>query len=156
MPTWATVLITVVTALISGALGAVGATWWQTRHEGREAWRSRLIDAAQTFAANAVTAYRASQEALKPPHSQASLGRLRDAFDEVRTAAYRIDLLFGLESDTRSEAWAFVDAIDDVGICLRRNPPDVAEAKKLDLTAYLARHAFSKAAHDAIRALRMP
>jgi thiamine pyrophosphate-dependent enzyme len=43
---------------------------------------------------------------------------------EVRTAAYRVDLLFGNDSDTSRETWSFVDAIDDALIHLNRLPQE--------------------------------
>jgi hypothetical protein len=156
LPAWATVLIAVGSALVSGALGAVVANWWQTRHERREEWRSRLIEAADTFASHAVEAYRAADTAVDSPKSIQALQRLLEEYDQARTAAYRVDLLFGIDSDTRSEAWNFVDAIDDVSISLRRNPQEIADAKKRRTDAYLARYRFGKAAHDAVRELKLP
>lgn len=79
-----------------------------------------------------------------------------DAFEAARSSPYRVGLPFGNESDADSEAWMFVDAIDDTLITLRSTPIDMGEADALSIDAYVARYRFSKAAHDAVREFDVP
>jgi hypothetical protein len=149
-------VIAVGAALFSGALGAFATTWWKTQNDRREEWRTRLIEAADTFLQDAGKAYRVASDARHQPRDQEVMTTAVDAFDEVRSSAYRIDLLFGNEGAAHDEAWTFVDSIDDLLITLRRTPIDMAEANKLSTKAYLARYGFSKAAHDALREFDLP
>jgi hypothetical protein len=143
-------------ALVSGAFGAVAATWWQTRHERREAWRTRLIEAADTFSQEAVKSYSASARALERLGHTELLAEAEDAYDAARAAAYRVDLLFGHKSDTSTEAWHFIDAIDDLLITMRETPEDSQYAGQMSTKAYLTRHRFVEVAHAAIRAVEAP
>jgi hypothetical protein len=156
LPVWGTVVIAVGAALVSGAAGAIASAWLQTRNERREAWRSRLIDGAAAFAQAAVAAHSALAAAVDNPNDAAVMADAKKRYDDTRTATYMIDLLFGVESEPSTHAWKFVDSTDDALISLGRHPPEMKDAVNLSTDAFLARHRFSKAAHDAIRQLRLP
>lgn len=115
-----------------------------------------MIDGASAFAHAAVAAHSALAAAVDKPDDAAVVAEAKARYDDARTATYMIDLLFGVKSDPSAHAWTFVDSTDDALISLQRRPREMQDAAKLTTQADLARHRFSKAAHDAIRQLKLP
>jgi hypothetical protein len=56
LPAWATILFSIVTALLGGALGGIVARILQSRHERLEAWRDRLVPAFDDLATGVLQA----------------------------------------------------------------------------------------------------
>jgi hypothetical protein len=106
LPAWATVLIAIGGSLIGAAAGVVGAYFTlrgaslTIRHQEREAWRTRLIDAAQEFA----KAYAAFAVLLFP--ATATPDASFEAPDDIFTLLQRLEeastgvaLVFGPDSE---------------------------------------------------------
>lgn len=159
MPVWASVLVTVVTGLGAGTLGA-GLTAWNDR---QERFRDRLIEAADEFTAAAAEALVKLRDAVSAVREANDAARMKSSTEEAwehhdaalcRSA--RVDLLFGPGSATASSASAFLSHLAQASAVLR--PPDSdadgAERALVDGTADLQR--FHRAAFDEIRRAAPP
>jgi hypothetical protein len=163
---WAAVAIAVGSGLVIGALGAFASAWWNARHERREHWRSRLIEAADAFARNAVdgrAALRVLARAVAPGKgetlpSQGEVKQAQEVFsrtnDELRANVARLELLFGPTSDVVAAANDFVEGMGGMYADVRpdRDPQTARRAIADALVQMMkAQRVFAKLAHNAIR-----
>ena len=122
---WPELLITALGAsFVGGVLGGTLTTWLRGRIERDEAWRTRLIEAADEFMKlNAKAGLQGGvclhrfkdpgQDMMRDDGTVTDTGRVeiqltRDANTEARIGAYRVGLLFGPHSDTMAAASALV------------------------------------------------
>lgn len=116
-----TVLLSVVTAFVSGGLGGA---WWQGRSQREEAWRSRLVLAADEFVTGLTQALigladalasatreeieqdlaEDSQSVFDSAEVTAAVAESNRTTDEVHARLARIHLLFGPTSETARQA----------------------------------------------------
>jgi hypothetical protein len=131
-PTWATLVLAIIGG---GAVGTVLTTFWRIRHERAEAWRTRLLDAADDFTTGALQALMKleyvndwlwhSHEAGEGYLSEKEAAAMREAdglIQEARSRLARIQLLFGGKSDTGSSATAMIDELRAVSSALWPDP----------------------------------
>jgi hypothetical protein len=125
---WTELLITALGAsLVGGVLGGTLTTWLRGRIEREEAWRTRLIEAADDFMKLSSKAglqggaclHRFQDPAEDMMHDDgtvtdagpAALQLARDANTEARIGSLRIGLLFGPSSDARRAANLLVGSL---------------------------------------------
>jgi hypothetical protein len=115
--------VTLVAAIVGGgAVGTVLTTFWRIKHERAEAWRSRLLDAADDFATGALEALmklERMQDWLGFSHGGDDHGLSKPQADALREAdalvalararLARVHLLFGSKSPSGTSAGALVD-----------------------------------------------
>jgi hypothetical protein len=101
---------TVVVAIVGSAIGGVVGSWLQIRHHRHEAFRERMLEAANDAASSVATALSATRVALSEledamigagsSYEQASQARTKAsrALDGAGDFAGRVDLLYGLDS----------------------------------------------------------
>ncbi len=156
-----------VVAVVSSGIGGVVGALLQTRHERTEHLRDRLLTAADDLA----TAL--SQAILKVRHSlndfedhlttgarptgEGDLAGARRSIDEAIARVARVELLFGIESQTASAANATVVALRQAVDALHDSSPN--PTRTLDLAgerfrdASIQYRAFSTAAREAATGL---
>lgn len=100
---------TIIVAILGSAIGGVVGSWLQIRHQRREAFRERMLGAADEAAdaiGRALSATRISLSDVEnwmmdlgsSEAAAATARRAREALDEAEHFAGRIDLLYGLNS----------------------------------------------------------
>jgi hypothetical protein len=125
---WAAVLASaLVASFVGGVLGGTLTTWLRGRIEREEAWRTRLIEAADEFMKTTAHSMLLGGQCLhyfgepeSPAYAQDGsltndgrewIMKVRDANREARIAALRIALLFGNSSSTSVAADEMVTAV---------------------------------------------
>jgi hypothetical protein len=168
------VLLTVIAALLAGGLGAIVATWLRGRHERAEAWRDRLVPAADDFATGVVQALlagrdakRAGERALEEarmgeatlpggvladvPSVKHAVSELERLSDEAHARLARVQLLFGSTSDAGKAADEAVTMLRRATLLFRESPdPDVEGGNRQINLAHDAHLRFAAAARAAI------
>jgi hypothetical protein len=106
LPSWATIVLALAASAMGGLLGA----FLQTRHERREGFRDRMLEAADQAAASLADARGATRDVLgdvenhmiglrtSRQRTNALFTRARDAIDNGGSRVGRVELLFGLDS----------------------------------------------------------
>jgi hypothetical protein len=100
---------TVIVAILGSAIGGVVGSWLQIRHQRHEAFRERMLQAADDAATSIGAALSATRVALSDvedlmmqltPSEAASRThkQARQALDEAGNYAGRVDLLYGIDS----------------------------------------------------------
>ncbi len=177
MPAWATVLLAVVTALIGGSVGAIGARWLQGRHQRAEAWRDRLVPAADDFGTGVLQAILAVRDARRvvgdvlseqeigerPPGKspldfddvKAALTELERRIDVAHARLARVQILFGVDEPPTTEGESAILALRRGTTALSEWPiPDRETAERYLNEADDALGRFATAARSAIEAGR--
>jgi hypothetical protein len=114
---WAVVLVTALGgSLLGGVVGGLLTTWLRGQIEKNEAWRTRLIDAADSYCGQRMQAFLAASdclEFLESPDDEAwdsdrdipldrglaEIAKARDAENVAEVAFERVRLLFGHDSE---------------------------------------------------------
>jgi hypothetical protein len=127
LATTASPWLTLAVAVIGGgAVGSALTTFWRVRHERAEAWRARLLDAADDFVTGGLQALKLEangewfwlshmghNDGLSSPEANAM--RTADTLiDEARARLARIHLLYGTASVTGANATQLVGALRDM------------------------------------------
>jgi len=100
---------TILVAIVGSAIGGVVGSWLQIRHERQEAFRERMLEAADAAANSVAASLSATRLALveleswlidggPSERSSAAHERARHLLDETTDFAGRVDLLYGLDS----------------------------------------------------------
>jgi hypothetical protein len=155
--------LTILFALVGGgAAGTLASTFWRIRHERAEAWRSRLLDAADDFATGVLQAlmklermsgwiaFSDDSDYGYLTTAQAEGMKEADALiAEARARLARIHLLFGSASVAGSWATELVEKLREASKALWHDPEmggvDVAAADKALLAAREALEGFGTA-----------
>ena|SRR6266446_733405 len=133
LPAWAAVAI----ALGGTAIGAAGAVIGSYlalrsvrlthRHEVRQAWRTKMMEAAEDF----VVASNALAWSVRPHLLDAADGRavvdeqkLDEKWGELRRAGIRVCLVFGVDSRTCETAYALVELLREGIAAVTAGEPD--------------------------------
>jgi hypothetical protein len=170
LPAWATILA----ALGAGAIGALLTTWIRGRHERAEAWRDRLVPAADELATDILQAILALRDAsravagarvdeeLKLPSEravtvldlepvQAALQDAERCCDEAHARLARVQILFGVNEPPTIAAQRAIAALRATTTALKEWPvPDEDQgAAKLE-EAHEALESFATFARKAI------
>lgn len=139
-PTWGAILFAV---LGSSALGAIFGGYVTTRMRGRlereEAWRTRLIEAADNLNGGLVRALRPlgnllanasrgelplrSKDGTLTEHTAAVLTSVWALLDELEVSLSHVELLFSNDSDVYSEGWQTMRLIQRTSGLLDGRPP---------------------------------
>jgi hypothetical protein len=151
---------TVIFALIGSAIGGLLGSWLQIRHQRREAFRERMLEAADN-AANAIgAALTATRVALSEVENRMmnlttseatarSAQLAGDALDQGQHFAGRVDLLFGLNSGIgdalRTARGSLRRALAEAG----RSSPEIERAVKTFSEAEVAYEQFVEGAREA-------
>ena len=157
MPVWASVLITVIAAALSGGFGA----WlvaWNDRHER---FRDRMISAADDLVIAGSEGLIAVRDAIyQARHELAgrdqAVARAWKRRDVVLHRGARVELLFGPGSET---ARAVIDLTYELGKAIDRGQgpaPDQAAAEAAQMEAAAKLTSFQRAAFDGIRRAAPP
>lgn len=128
LPAWATVAIALGGAAIGALAGVLGswfalrATRLDIRQRTTEAWRSRLIEAAEHFLAANTVLFQKLDLAIRAlrrnePEAPARVDEALGAFTECTPKALRVGLLFDPGSPS---ACAVQETLDHLGQCLKR------------------------------------
>jgi hypothetical protein len=118
---WLTPLLAVVGG---GAVGSMLTTFWRTRFEREEAWRSRMLSAADDFATGALQALmkvesngawfwlsHEGDDSFLSPAEVDAMGEADRLVDEARARLARVHLLYGASSETGRAASDLVSAL---------------------------------------------
>jgi hypothetical protein len=176
LPDWATVLVSVGSALLGGAAGGIIVRFMQSRHERAEAWRDRLVPAADDFATGVLQAILAVRDTigvvhdkvsdqdlevdpdkrvvsiLDLPEVQESHAELARRIDEVHARLARVQLLFGVQSPAGKAAGECILALRRAGRHLSDWPqPEWEEATRVLDEVRVLHEAFAEAALAATR-----
>jgi hypothetical protein len=176
LPSWATILTSIVAALFGGAVGGIIVRVMQSRHERAEAWRDRLVPAADDLATGILQAILAVRDAvgvahgaesdqdlevepdkkvpsiLDLPEVQEANAELERRVDEAHARLARVQLLFGVQSPAETAAADCVRALRKAQMHLRDWPKPEWRAADMTLEEITVHHeAFASAALDAIR-----
>jgi hypothetical protein len=172
-PAWTTVVISVISAFIGGGAGAIVTVMLQSRHQRQEAWRSRLVPAADDFSTGVLQALLVHRDAVNvvriavelqsraeergevaDVHTskvRAVLRTLTDRVDVAHSRLPRIQLLFGTESPTAKAGLEAILALRRGNVLLSQRPtPDVTEARRAAADAQSAQSRFAEAARGQI------
>jgi hypothetical protein len=159
VPVWASILLSVVSGLGSGFLGA----WLTARNDRQERFRDRLLEAADDFTVAAADALVKLRDAIGAVRDGKDAECMKQATEEAwehhdialrRTA--RLDLLFGVGSDAARSANGLLNQLAVASQALRppRCDDDRGEAALVDATAEL--QGFQGAAFAAVRRAAPP
>ena len=169
LPAWATVLIALGASAI-GALAGVTGSYFTLRgarlsieHSERQAWGTRLVDAAQEFSHAVVTAV--TRQLLATPAADpylvpaAVVETIEANLIDVINKAIRVGLLFGDESpagqaanETKDEMGEAYQGLRDLGdVEPDKRAAEVMRIEEILEAADEAHHRFMLAAHDAIK-----
>jgi hypothetical protein len=176
LPAWATVLIALGGSAIGALAGVTGSyltfrsTELTLRQSEVEAWRTRLVEAAEDFSRSMVRAIQRIDMATPTEHDWTRVPT-QDEFDEIDvstsetlTTGLRINLLFGAESSAGKASYAAVWSFGDARTALRslrRAKPEerrgiASKAKEHREEANRMYGHFLGAAHQAINPERSP
>lgn len=107
LPAWATVVIAIVGSVIGAVAGTVGG-WFALQgtrltiaHEEGEAWRTRLITAAEDFA---LTSIKVSEQLIRDPPDVPYEALGQDALFRLTSKRVRVALLYGMDSEVYAAA----------------------------------------------------
>jgi hypothetical protein len=160
LPAWATIAIALGGSLIGALAGVVGsylhlrATHLDLAHQGQEAWRSRLIEAAQGFseAATPLGILLGGAVDRREPLSDEDDELGKNLHEEMEKRAILVFLVFGEQSAVGKAA-----AATKVRLSKCKSLLDKSEAESFDRAnevfkqANDSHDAFTHAAHKAIR-----
>jgi hypothetical protein len=136
---------------IVAALSLAGI-WLQSRHEGANDWRQRLIAAADDFAigwSKTTAKLRDAIEEASTSQARIATVQAKVMVDELVERAIRVELLFGESSPTARAAGETLTALRSAEMAASRADSHDAYAQ-LD-TAFKQFNAFMSAAHAALR-----
>lgn len=143
-----------VVGLLSGAGGAVLATWIRTRHERLERLRERMLTAADEYAQAAEEVFEAAWAAQGDPGPEA-VAHVRQRVHTVLMRSSRLTLVFGVESATDDEATRTNGWLIAFNALLDEDPPDLNEARDALGNAIDAHVDFVEAAHADLTSSRL-
>jgi hypothetical protein len=182
---WGTIALA---ALGSSALGAIVGglltTWFRGRFEREEAWRTRLIDAADSLSAAMANTLLLGGELLWDYEQEAAALRdakgnltesgrerareVRHSNNAARVLLTRVQLLYGGGSPAYQAAWGTLGNVKDCLAVLEKEPRAVKEledvsvaslsekAKELFSSAAKCQSAFAREANLAIKRAQKP
>jgi hypothetical protein len=154
MPVWASILVTVVAGVGAGSFAA----WLTARNDRQERFRDRLLEAADDFTVAAADALVKLRDAIREVRDSKDHGRMKEATEEawghhdiaLRRSA-RLDLLFGVGSDTTGSASRFLNQMAIASQVLRPPDCDADRGEKVLVDATAELQTFNRSAFDAIR-----
>jgi hypothetical protein len=154
MPAWASALLA---AIGAGFLGA----WFTARHDRRERFRDRMIEAADDFGIAASQALVAARNALRAASdAKGPAMSARNFAWETRDLALmrssRLDLLFGPDTKAVAHAHKLVEALGGVGVNLDASSFDLPKAHAAFRLATHRLYEFNRAAHLEIAQIGTP
>jgi hypothetical protein len=165
------------TALVGGSVGAIGATWLQGKHQRAEAWRDRLVRAADEFGTGVLEAIMSLRDANLaidgviaeqesgarpagiPPsevdEAKAALVELDRRVDDAHARFARLQILFGVAAEsTRAGESAIVALRSGSGALWEWPFPDQSAANSRLDEAHESLQRFATSARAAIESGR--
>jgi hypothetical protein len=131
---WATVLIAIGSAALTGVIAGLLTTRLRIQHEREERLRERMLNAADDFATGAQQAHRGLWEALAAEDQGSTIEERLPAASELVKVAHdrlaRVKLLFGTKTPAGRAAEATNNALWNFRSALEAKPPDKELAAK--------------------------
>jgi hypothetical protein len=156
LPAWATILVAIASAALTGVIAGLLTTRLRIQHEREERLRERMLIAADDFVTGAHQAHRGLWETMAADEQGSTVAERLPAASELVKVAHdrlaRVKLLFGTETPAGQAADATNNALWNYRSALEQEPParGVAAAANAEVPAELNR--FTTLARAALEA----
>jgi hypothetical protein len=154
LPAWATVLVAIAGAAVTGVIAGLLTTRLRIQHEREERLRERMLTAADDFVTGAQQAHRGLWETMAAEEQGSTVAERLPAASELVKVAHdrlaRVKLLFGTDTPAGQAAEATNNELWNYRSALEQEPPASGLAAKANREATAQLNRFTALARAAL------